>query len=241
MYKAVFFDLDGTLVPCDTNDFIKGYFKLLVSYVHEQNLGINVTKIPENIMKAAYAVMDNDGTKTNMELFWEVYFKLAPMADDTKKAFMRACDRFYKTRFEEAKSLLSDKDTAIDEVMDLLDEAMLIKVLATSPIFPRSATEKRIAWIGYHYTDFDHVTTFENCIYCKPNVEYYQSLLDMFALKATDVLMVGNDLKDDVAPAAKLGMDTFLIDRFVLNDDGSYTGPRGDFKDLLHYLESHVQ
>ena len=241
MYKAVFFDLDGTLVPCDTNDFLKGYFKLLVRHVYDQRLGIDVTKIPEDIMKAVFVVMGNDGTKTNMDLFWEAYFKIAPMDDDVKRAFMRACDKFYKTRFEEAKSLLSDKDMAIDEVMDYLDGTMLVKVLATSPIFPRSATEKRIEWIGYRYTDFDHVTTFENCVYCKPDVRYYKALLDMFALKGEDVLMVGNDVKDDVFPALELGMDTFLIDRFVLNDDGSYTGPRGDFKGLLNYLKAHVQ
>ncbi len=241
MYKAVFFDLDGTLVPCDTNDFIKGYFKLLVSHVYGKGLNIDVTKIPEDIMKAVYVVMGNDGTKTNMDLFWEAYFKLNPMDDDAKRVFMQACDEFYKTRFEEAVSLLAPKEKAIDEVMDFLDEVMVKKILATSPIFPRSATEKRIQWIGYRYTDFDHVTTLENCIYCKPDVRYYKALLDMFALKAEDVLMVGNDLKDDVAPALKLGMDTFVIDRFILNDDGSYGGSRGSFSDLLHYLKSHVQ
>ena len=33
MVKAVLFDLDGTLLPMDQDEFTKGYFKLLVGFV----------------------------------------------------------------------------------------------------------------------------------------------------------------------------------------------------------------
>ena len=239
MIKAVFFDLDGTLVPCDTDEFVKGYYKLLIKYLMKTDIKLDISyeELPVFIYKACEAVFKNDGSKTNRELFWEAFFRLCKLDDDSKEAFIKACDHFYKNEFEEAKSLLSELDPDIPLVFDLLDDHHIIKVLATSPVFPRAATEKRITWVHKRYSDFEHVTTYENSIYCKPDLRYYKELLDLFALKADEVLMVGNDIREDMRPALALGMKTFLIERFILHDDGSYTGPKGDFKDLARYLK----
>ena len=237
MIKAVFFDLDGTLVPCDTNEFIRGYFKLLAKYMIDHDLNVDVSRMPGDIMEACYKVMKNDGTMTNKERFWLEFFKLYPMSEKEGKEFMRSCDWFYETKFDDAKYLLSPKDPYIDDVIEYLNECMLIKVLATSPVFPRAATNKRVNWIGHEYEEFDHITTYDNCIFCKPSLEYYRELLRMFALKGEEVLMVGNDMNEDIKPAKALKMQTFFIDSFPLNDDGTYSGPRGTFKDLLAYLK----
>ncbi len=237
MIKAVFFDLDGTLVPCDTNDFIKGYFKLLAKYISEHTKDVDVKMVGAYIMKAVEDVLKNDGTKTNKEVFWEAFFKLCPMDKDGQDNFKKTCDHFYENEFDEAKHLLNEVDKDIDEVLAYIKEKDLIKVLATSPVFPRAATNKRVNWIGHRFEEFDHITTYDNCIYCKPDIKYYKSLLDMFALKAEEVLMVGNDIAEDIKPAISLNMKTFFIDDYPLHDDGSYTGPKGKFKDLLAYLK----
>ena len=237
MLKAVFFDLDGTLVPCDTNDFVKGYFRLLAKYIGEHAKGIDVTKVGPYIMKAVEDVLKNDGTKTNKEAFWEAFFKLCPMYKDHQFDFKKICDHFYENEFDEAKYLLNEVDWDIDKVLAYIKDRDLIRVLATSPVFPRAATNKRVNWIGHRFEEFDHITTYDNCVYCKPDLRYYKSLLEMFALKGEEVLMVGNDIAEDIKPAQALNMQTFYIDTYPLHDDGSYNGPKGKFSDLLEYLK----
>ena len=82
--------------------------------------------------------------------------------------------------------------------------------LATNPIFPRCATLNRIRWAGLSAEDFEEITTYETCRYSKPNVGYYQEILDRQGLKAEECLMIGNDKREDLA-AGKLGIRTYLV------------------------------
>lgn len=238
MIKAVFFDLDGTLVPCDTNEFVKGYFKLLVNYLKDKDCKVPLDKVGPCILKAVNDVLKNDGGLTNKEVFWQSFFALFSMSDDDKINFKTLCDHFYEYEFDEAKNLLEDRDPKIDEVLAYIKKRDLIKVLATSPVFPRAATNKRVNWIGHEFEEFDHITTYDNCIYCKPDLRYYRGLLAMFALRPEEVIMVGNDVLEDMRPALTLGMKTFFIDRFALHTEEKYSGPKGDFKDFLDYLKT---
>ena len=111
-------------------------------------------------------------------------------------------------------------------------------VLATNPIFPSVATESRAKWAGLDLSDFAHYTVYENSSSSKPNLLYYQSLLDRFGLKGEEVLMVGNDVGEDMI-AETLGMKTFLITRDLINKKNEDVSrwPNGTLTDLISYLE----
>ena len=47
----------------------------------------------------------------------------------------------------------------------------------------------------------------------KPDLAFYQFALDKLGLQGSEVLYVGDSLKLDIAPARKLGIEAFLIDR----------------------------
>ena len=67
MLKLVLFDLDGTLLPMDQDLFVKYYFgglaKRLSQYGYEPN------KLISGVLEGTKAMIKNDGSKTNEEVF----------------------------------------------------------------------------------------------------------------------------------------------------------------------------
>ena len=110
--------------------------------------------------------------------------------------------------------------------------------LATNPIFPAIATQKRIRWAGLKPEDFEIYTTYENSRHCKPNPEYYREILKTLNVKPEECLMVGNDVAEDMV-AETVGMKVFLLSHCLINkehkDISKY--PRGDFYKLMEFIE----
>ena len=55
-------------------------------------------------------------------------------------------------------------------------------ILATNPLFPRIATLNRIKWAGLDENDFTLITTYENSHFCKPNLKYYEEIINKLNL-----------------------------------------------------------
>lgn len=69
MLKAVFFDLDGTLLPMDEEKFVRIYFKFLFDHIKHRDY-YDEQKFYADIFTGVKLMMKNDGTKTNEEVFW---------------------------------------------------------------------------------------------------------------------------------------------------------------------------
>ena len=69
--KTVLFDLDGTLLPMDQDEFIKAYFgglaTKLVPFGYEPN------KLIQGIWAGTKAMVTNDGAMTNEARFWQTF------------------------------------------------------------------------------------------------------------------------------------------------------------------------
>ena len=77
--------------------------------------------------------------------------------------------------------------------------------------------------------DFIHITSYENSSFCKPNLEYYEEILEVIGKRPEQCIMIGNDVSDDMV-SSKLGMETFLITNHIVN---SYNLPvNSDHRDL---------
>lgn len=72
--KAVFFDLDGTLLPLIEDEFIYAYFSLLSQKM--VSLGYEKETFKKVMIEGIKRMYQNDGTKTNEELFLECFRKL---------------------------------------------------------------------------------------------------------------------------------------------------------------------
>ena len=231
--KMVLFDLDGTLLPMDMDTFIKAYFSGIAKKLHPY--GYEPEKLIKAIWDGTYKMIKNDGTRTNEEAFWE-YFATV-FGNDARKDEPKF-ESYYIENFDNVKNVCGFNPKA-SEVIKLIKDLGLRVALATNPIFPSIATEKRISWAGLSYNDFELFTTYENCRYCKPNLNYYLDILDKLEVKAEECLMVGNDVDDDMI-TTKLGMKVFLLTDCLINNNNKDISfyPNGNFDDLIKYIRS---
>ena len=230
--RAVFFDLDGTLLPMDQEVFVKSYFSRLAKKMAPY--GFDPQVLVKGIWAGTEAMVKNDGTCTNEERFWKVF---PTVCGEEVLKHQRTLEDFYANEFQEVQKDCGFEPKAA-EIVSLVKEYGLIPVLATNPIFPEIATVSRTRWAGLDVKDFAYYTVYENSSYCKPNLKYYQAILDHLKLSADEALMVGNDVVEDMI-AEKLGMKTFLLTRDLINktNEDISRWNHGTIDDLTVYLQ----
>ena len=209
--KAVLFDLDGTLLPMDQDEFVRSYYKLLA--VKLAPLGYEPQKLIDSLFVGVKAMIKNDGSKLNEEAFWEVFTSIHGEASVNEKPIL---EEFYKNEFHQVKSVCGENAGAKSMVSDLREKGKKV-ILATSPLFPAVATKSRMSWAGLSPDDFDYVTTYENCRFTKPNPKYYEELLNVIDCKPEECLMIGNDVVDDMV-TKEMGMQVFLLTDCLINN-----------------------
>ena len=230
---TVLFDLDGTLLPMDQDEFVKAYFGLLTKTLAKKGYD------PDTFLKALWAgtraMMTNNGEKTNEDVFWDAYCAFTGRGRSGDEI---ALGSFYENEFQQVQAACGFSPKAAETVALVKSKGMKA-VLATNPIFPRVATESRARWAGLDLKDFELYTTYEDYSHCKPNPQYYQDVLDRLGLKAEECLMVGNDAEEDTA-AAKLGIRVFLLTDCLINRHGTDIEqyPHGDFDALMEYIDN---
>ena len=228
---TILFDLDGTLLPMDNDEFTKGYFKLLVKKLAPY--GYEPQKLIDGIWAGTAAMVKNDGTKSNEQAFWE---KFSEVFGEKALADKPLFDEFYEKEFQNAKEICGYNPKAAIAVHTIKEMEFQI-ALATNPIFPSTATESRIRWAGFEPNDFELYTTYENIGYCKPNPDYYREIAKRLGVDTEQCLMVGNDVTEDMEAAQKAGMSVFLLTDCLINkerkDISAY--PRGSFEQLIDF------
>ena len=229
---AILFDLDGTLLPMDQDDFIESYFSNLAAKAATK--GYQPDALIDTVWAGTAAMVKNDGTKTNEAVFWELF--AAKYGGDALND-IPFFEEFYRTDFQKAKELCGFAPMTKDIVHSLKARGLRV-ILATNPLFPAIATESRIRWAGLEPDDFELYTTYENSRHCKPNPEYYKDIMAELNLTAEECVMVGNDVGEDMI-AEKLGMKVFLLTDCLINrkneDISKY--PHGGFDELKVFLD----
>lgn len=231
--KAVLFDLDGTLLPMDQDVFVKAYFGGISQKL--ANHGYNPKELISAIWQGTGAMIKNDGKLTNEQVFWNTFTSI--YGEDCLKDILHF-DKFYEENFDDLKSVCGFNPKAREAVYALKEKGIRV-ILATNPIFPGIATKKRIRFAGLTPDDFELFTSYENTSYSKPNLKYYEELLNRTGLKAEDCLMVGNDVGDDMI-AKNLGFNVFLLTDCLINKDNVDINeyPNGNFDALNNYIDS---
>ena len=228
---AVLFDLDGTLLPMDMDEFTNGYFGLLTQKLAPR--GYDPKQLIAAVWAGTGAMVRNDGSRANKAAFWEEFARIFGQAalED-----MPLLEEFYAREFRQARAFCGYNPGAAEAVRAIRASGRRV-VLATNPIFPAVGTESRLRWVGLEPDDFELVTTYENCRYCKPNVNYYRDILDRLGLRAEECLMVGNDMTEDGA-AAQLGMGVYFIPDCLINKEGKDLDawPHGGFEELVRFV-----
>ena len=231
MINTILFDLDGTLLPIDPDTFMHHYFKVLSERCAHL---VDPKKLPKMILDSTeLMVCSTDPNKTNQEVF---------MADFSKKVepvfqkLLPVLDKFYEEEFQNLK-FTSQPIEIVREIVNILKEKGYTLVVATNPLFPRLAILHRIQWTGLEVEDFSFITDYENMHFCKPNLDFYNEILQKINRSPAECMMIGNDVQEDLI-AANLGMKTFLIEDNIINRENKEPAPdyRGSYRDLLDFV-----
>ena len=233
MIKHIMFDLDGTLLAIGLEDLIKTYMALLAKKM--AGLGYDPELTIKAVWEGTYAMLKNDGNRTNREVFWETFstFDLGDTATIEQQV-----DSFYTNEFRGVRGVLKEERN-LRELIDGLKEKGYTLSLATSPIFPLVGVKERLSWVGLTSEDFSVVTSYENCHFAKPELGYYKEVLNAAGFTAGESLMVGNDIFDDM-PAGELGISTYLVTDVLENETEDYQSryTHGTFAQLREYLNN---
>jgi HAD superfamily hydrolase (TIGR01549 family) len=235
--KEVFlFDLDGTLLSIEAEEFLKYYFGALsdnfsdLCESKEEFIGL-LTASTEKMIR-------NDGSRTNQIAFMEDFMQRLNIDNEAEALKIKErFDDFYQTDFRKLDKFFElDKETPA-EIINYLKSKGKKLVLATNPLFPVEAVEARLEWVNIDPSAFELITNYENMSYAKPNPDYYREILEKIEESPENCLMVGNDLKED-AVASRLGIKTVivedkLIERRESSFDIAWQGTLVELKELI--------
>lgn len=227
--KAILFDLDGTLIDVDLNQFVPGYLKLLAKNVAHL---IPPKKMVPAIIKASEFVNRNNGKISNEEVFLNAFFPVEGYENDQIQPLF---DKFYEEDYKVLQKFTKKKPEARKVVQTAFNKDYKV-VIATTPVFPLTAIEQRLDWAGIGDFPYDLITSIENSCATKPNLLYYQLIFKYLNLSAKECIMVGDEDKDMVC--ANLGSQTFLVNssNTKLRPETPEPTFSGELKDLIDIL-----
>lgn len=230
---TVLFDLDGTLIRMDQDEFIRLYFVSILDKLGR--LGYDVKTVKAALEEAVVASLKNDGKITNEERFWQVFDSLSGKADGVRAEI----ESYYGSEFISVIEATCSAYERVGEVLDRVKKKGLRPILATNPLFPMVATHARIRLGGMEPSDFDYITAYENSSYCKPNPLYFTELLGKLGVSPGECVMIGNDTRDDFSAHA-LGIPVFILTECLINTGGVDLSeyPHGGFDELLDFIDS---
>ncbi|CFY11945.1 Cof protein [Syntrophomonas zehnderi OL-4] len=233
MFKAILFDLDGTLLNIDMEVFLEHYFAAMMKSAQKSGYK-DVKTMAEQIYCSTYAMIANRCADTlNERAFMNDFLSGWTYPEQEMQKFF---DDFYENAFPNLK-ILCRPFAGIPEMMNKVFAQGYKVVIATNPVFPLTAIKQRMDWAGVGHFPFDLITSYENMHFTKPHPEYYQEITEHIGVSPTECLMVGNDVDEDL-PAGKIGMRTFLVEDMLINKGQSgltpdWSGTLADFYEFI--------
>ncbi|MDR2722087.1 MAG: hypothetical protein LBB35_04410, partial [Coriobacteriaceae bacterium] len=235
-YRAIFFDLDGTLLSMDTSTFMRSYFALLTRFVASH--GLDEQRFTAALFAGIEAMSNHAGRRSNAAVFWDTFFG---QIDESREVWIPLFESFYANEFDTL-----GKDVVVNpfavQAIEILQKKGYPLVLTTMPMFPLTAVEKRLGWAGINPSVFQRITHFENSTSVKPHLGYFLENLQASGLVSAtvnsgEVLLVGNNTEEDLA-CLQTNIDAYLITDLLLNpnDFDIEQVKHGSFEDFLAWV-----
>lgn len=217
MYKNYIFDLYGTLIDINTDEWCDDLWKkmaVLYGYKgahytydelnNEYDRLVELEKAAVRKRHPEYNVVDIKIEKVFKKLFTQKGVKTTK----AQIAFIAEAFRCYSTKYIKL----------YDGVIDLLDtlkaKGKKIYLLSNAQ---RYFTENELNMLGLtEYFDGICISSDEEC--SKPDSCYYKTLFDRYGLEKSESIMIGNDYLSDIGGAADFGIDSLYIHQSISPD-----------------------
>jgi len=114
--------------------------------------------------------------------------------------------------------------------------------VATNPMFPHAAILQRLEWanLPIETYPFEIVASYETFHFAKPEPAYFAEVLARMGWPSGPAVIVGDDLKRDVAAGRRLGLPAFWIakDGVPAPDGPLAPSASGSLGDILPWIDS---
>jgi phosphoglycolate phosphatase-like HAD superfamily hydrolase len=229
-FRAILFDLDGTLLDSNMDVFLPHYLRLLSARVSHI---LPPKEFIAHLLAATDAMVANDGRATNEAVFAAAFF---PLAGHPRAELEPIFRDFYARDFPTLAQHTRRKPEARRVVQRAFDLGYAVAI-ATHPVFPATAVQQRLAWADVADFPYRWITTYENSRSAKPHRRYFQEICAQIGHAPEQCLMVGDEAMDMAAAAT--GMTTFLAPSASTRLDDATPEPthRGTLTDLVALLE----
>ena len=233
-FKALLFDLDGTLLRVRMSRFLESYFPLLAARF---GAGGDHPRFREALIDSVREMMNiRDGKRLLSTVFLESF---APKVGRDAAGVTAIFEEFHRDGIDALNGLTEP----IPEARPLLEKAAALGydiALATNPVFFRPAIDARLRWAGLEGFPFSFVSSADNMHFSKPHAEYFAELLEKTGKEPVQCLMIGDDPVMDM-PAREAGIATWFVPtegKSLKREGSDYSG---SLADLAAWLEEGVR
>ena len=209
MTLTLLLDLDDTLLSNDIDQFQKVYLQRLAEFLRQF---VAPDAMLHQMSKAVHAMLSKDTALGTLQDTFDANF-YTPLGLE-KEALSDRIAGFYATQFPGLRSLTQPRPAAIRLVEQAFQRGYRV-VIATNPLFPRTAILQRLDWAGLRPDayPFALISSYETFHFCKPNPAYYCEILAQLGWPEDRFVMIGNNLSDDILPTARLQFSTFYLNK----------------------------
>lgn len=214
MYKNYIFDLYGTLIDINTDEWNDDLWKkMAILYAYRganyafDELNSEYDRLVELEKKSVrkkhpdYSVIDIKIEKVFRKLFTQKGVKVTK----AQVMFVAEAFRCYSTKY------IKLYDGVIDLLDTLKENGKKIYLLSNAQ---RSFTENELNMFGLtKYFDGICISSDEEC--SKPDTNYYKALFERYNLEKKESIMIGNDYISDIEGAADYGIDSLYIHQSI--------------------------
>lgn len=205
--EALLLDLDGTLLQNDMDVFVQAYLQALGRFMSGR---LPSERLVPVLLRATQIMAANDGgDRTNEEVFAEAFYPAVGVERaELEPVFMR----FYAEEFPKLRPLTQPAPEAALLVEWAVERGLQV-VIATNPLFPRTAIEQRLAWadVGVDRFPYALVTTYEEMHASKQSPAYYREIARRIGFPEGKCLMVGDNWDWDVESSTAAGLKAWWI------------------------------
>lgn len=211
MYRNYIFDLYGTLIDIRTDEYSKNFYKKYAKWLRKQGFSFEWKLFYRLYVSTEHAYREHaakQGIYAKAEInvdnvFRDVFAARGCRLSDEEITYLgenfRRLSLLYMCLYPDAIACLDALKKAGKRVY-LLSNAQ------------RSFTWKELLETGLvAYFDGILLSSDEGCM--KPDPEFYNICCKRYGLDKTRCIMIGNELKSDMAGASAAGIDGFFINR----------------------------
>lgn len=236
MYQNYIFDLYGTLVDIHTDEYSKNFFKKYAKWLRKQGFHFEwkrFYRLYTSIEGEYRAKAAQTGRYSRPEIqiegvFRDVFARNGYAISDRQTVYL--CEGFRRISLIYLR-LFPDTLACLEGLKN-----------AGKKIYLLSNAQRSFTWQELEMTGlipcFDGIliSSDENCM--KPDPEFYNICCERYHLDKAQSVMIGNELKSDMAGAKAAGIDGFYINRHPVfheekDPDYRYVSPKGSLLEVL--------